>query len=489
MQPLRNEPEVIILGSGLGGLIAGALLSKNNRSVLLLKEKGYQSSYDLKGYHFVPLSNFSEKRLRPSLLQKISQSLTLPQTQTQEEGNQTKMSFYRARQRAAFQVILPKARVDVSTDRSRFRNEWKREFPGEVERIEEFYYELDQIQHLLQRGNGKNGSASFFPLRQRSFIRRIFSFDPFPKEKMDEKLRSFSREFREFIRLQLISWGNVCSDRFALPLAAHILSDETDGSNPDLNLEKLGGQILNQFLQSGGRIEEIERVKKVNCEWRKELTLSLEGEPKTFRTQCLILNSPFHRMLPLLGKKGKSLSRWQEKIKPLYVMIPLFLGIRERAVPVGMKDLLISILNLQKACADGNVLFLSLSEKGDETRAPEGKRALTVESLMDVEKWGETLLVDYQQGVLKHLYHLFPFLENDIEFIDFKWASEHIPRWSYPHFLYKATSDSDWRQEVIPQRMTGNIYFVGKENFPSWGVAGEVFSGLTAALQILKKYS
>ncbi len=489
MKPSRNEPEVVVLGSGLGGLIAGTLLSGNNHSVLLLKEKGYQSFCDLKGYHFVPFSNFSEKRLGPGLLKKISQSLAVPLTQTKEEDKQTKMIFDRARQTAGLQVILPKARIDISTDRSRFRKEWKREFPGEVERIEEFYKELDQIQHLFQRGNGRDDSAPYFPLRQRSFIRSIFSFDRFPKEKTDEKLRSFSREFREFIQLQLISWGNVYSDRFPLPLAAHILSDERNGSNPDLNLEKLERELLNQFLQSGGQIEEIAGVKKANCEWRKGLTLSLEGEPMVLRTQFLILNSPFHRISSLTGKKGEGLSKCQKKIKPLYVMIPLFLGICERAVPVGMKDLLISILDIEKPYTDGNVLFLSLSEKGNETLAPEGKRALTVESLMDVEKWEETLLVDYQRGVLNHLYHLFPFLENDIEFINLKWASDHVPRWSYPHFLFGTVSDSDWREEVIPARMTRNIYFVGKENFPSWGLAGEFFSGVTTAQEILKKYS
>jgi len=274
-----------------------------------------------------------------------------------------------------------------------------------------------------------------------------------------------------------------------MSMAARILSAETDGSNPELDLEKLERQILNQFLQWGGRVEEIDRLKKVDCEWRKGLTLSLEGEPRAFRSQSLILNSPFHRISPLIGKKGEGLSKWQKRIKPLYVMIPVFLGIREKVVPVGMEDLLISILDLEKPYADGNVLFLSLSAKGDETRAPEGKRALTVESLMDVEKWGQTLLVDYQQGVLKHLYHLFPFLESAVEFIDFKWASDHIPRWSYPHFLYGAAVDLDWREGVIPARMTRNIYFVGKENFPSWGLAGECFSGLTAAQQIMKKYS
>lgn len=181
--------------------------------------------------------------------------------------------------------------------------------------------------------------------------------------------------------------------------------------------------------------------------------------------------------------------KWQEKIKPLYVMIPIFLGIREKVIPVGMKDLLISILDLEKPYQDGNVLFLSLSPKGDETQAPEGNRALTVESLMGIEQWEKTLLVDYQRSILKHLYSLFPFLESHIDFIDFQWAIENIPRWSYSHFLYGATSDFDWRGGVVPVKLLKNVYFVGKENFPYLGVEGEVFAGLMVAQQILKKYS
>lgn len=130
-----------------------------------------------------------------------------------------------------------------------------------------------------------------------------------------------------------------------------------------------------------------------------------------------------------------------------------------------------------------------MSPKGDKTKAPEERRALTVEGLIDAGKWDQTHLADYQRGVMKHLYHLFPFLENHIEFVDFQWVCDHVPKWSYAHFLYESTSNFYWKEGVIPMRMSKNIYFVGKENFPYWGVGGEVFSGFTVAQEILKKYS
>lgn len=491
MKWLGNEQEVIVLGSGLGGLVAGTLLSRNNHSVLLLKEKQYQSSYAIKGYHFVPFSNLSEKCLKPSLIRKISQALSLPLLMgTREDGKQARAVSDKSKQSPNFQVVLPKARIDIFPQRSQSHREWKREFPKEVVQIEGFHHELDQIRDLFQKGNGKRKPSGFsFPFQKRSFFKKIFSSDPFSKEEVDKKLLPFSREFREFIRLQLISWGSYYSDRFPISLAAYVLFDETNELNSDIDVEKLEKEILSQFLRSGGRIEEIDRVKEIRPWRRKGFTLSLEGNPEVFRSQCLIMNSPLHRISSFLGKRGKRLLTWGKKIKPSYVITPLFLGIHEKVIPVGMKDLLISLLDLEKPYEDGNLLFLSMSPKGDKTKAPEERRALTVEGLIDAGKWDQTHLADYQRGVMKHLYHLFPFLENHIEFVDLQWVCDHVPKWSYTHFLYESTSNFYWKEGVIPMRMSKNIYFVGKENFPYWGVGGEVFSGFTVAQEILKKYS
>lgn len=490
MKRSENGQEIIVLGSGLGGVIAGTLLAKNNHPVLLLKENGYQPSYTTKGYRFTPFSSISEKRLKPSLLKKISQTLNLPSfIGSKEKEKQTKIIPGKLGKEDAFQVVLPRARIDISPHRSLSQKEWKREFPDEAAQVEGFYNELDQSQHLLQKLKSKKKASSFFPVRQRSFIKHIFPFDIFPKDKMDPRLAPFSREFKEFIKLQLTSWGNLYSNQFSTSLAAYILFDEINALTPNFDLEKLEEEVFNQFLRYGGKMEEIDRVKKIEIKWQKGQTLSLDRDRTVFRSKFLIFNSPLHRISSLLGQKGKGLLKWGERIKPLYVLVPLFLGIREKVVPVGMKDLLISILDIEKPYQDGNVLFLSLSPRGDETQAPEGSRALTVESLMGLEKWEQTLLVDYQHRILKHLYHLIPFLESHIDFVDFQWASEHVPKWSYSHFLYEAVSDFDWREGVVPMNLLKNVYFVGKENFPHLGLEGEIFAGLMVAQQILKKYS
>ena len=486
-----NDPEIIIIGCGLGGLVAGTLLSKRNHSVLLLKESGYQRSHREKGYRFVPFSSLSEKRLKPTFLQKVSQTLNLPLlTISPEEQGRDKSELNIQKQKVAFQVILPRARVDLYSQRSQFQRELSREFPKEVIQIEGFYKEMENLRHLLVKMKIKEGPRSLFPFRPHSLIKRWLPFQLISKGGIDERLLPFSTEFRQFIQLQLISWGNLFLDRFPLALTAYVLLSNEESSEliSSLDIEEYEEKLLEGFVQAGGRVEEIERVERISKKWRRGFIVSLEGGRRVFRSKLLILNSPLHRLSNLMNGREKRLLRWEKRIQPRYVLLPFFLGIREKVIPAGMRDLLISVLDLKKPFDGGNFLLLSLSPKGDETNAPEGRRALTVESLVLFEDWDRTSLVEHQKKVMRHLEHLFPFLDRYIDFTDFNWASEQVPRWSYSHFLYKTTSNFHWREGVVPTRISKNLHFIGKENFPYLGLEGEVFGGLMVAEQILKRY-
>jgi len=201
-----------------------------------------------------------------------------------------------------------------------------------------------------------------------------------------------------------------------------------------------------------------------------------------------VINAPLDHFEAPSGRWQKPLAKWKEKLQPRYVLVPFFIGIKEKAVPVGMRDLVVSIRDVESSYLGGNLLFVSLSRRGDESEAPEGRRALTVQSVMPLGEFDEEALAEQKKAVMEHIRWLFPFSENLVEWVDMEWTKSHLYRWSYGHYLYEPLSNRDWREEAIPLRLGKGLYFTGKGNFPFLGVEGEVLSGFLVAEQILKHY-
>ncbi len=473
--------DVIVLGAGLSGLIAANRLTSENRSVLLLKEERYCSSYARDGYHFFPFSNFSEKRIKTRLLKRVSHLPDHP-------GGQTKRNL--AGQNVPFQIILPESRIDLYRDPSLLQREWKREFPRELKQIESFYAELRKIKGVLREIKDKAAPGSCFPISDRSFLKKWLSWDGLPKGETGQWLSSFSPEFKKFIELQMISYGYLCSNSFPLPLVSHLLvHDDGEEWEESVDLERLEHEMIEKFTRSGGSLKEIEGVEKVEIKRRGEISLSLKNQDKTFRSRKLLLNSPLHSISSLLGKTGKGLSKQGKKVHPRYILVPFFFGIGERAIPVGMRNLLVSMFDLEKPYEDGNLLFLSLSRKGDERHSPEGKRALTVQCFMPYGESRKHSISDLRDGMLNHIKHLFPFLEKHIEFIDWKWAEDQMDCRSYPHYYDEVDPGFQWRRGIVPTRITKHLFFSGRENFPYLGFEGVILSGLMCGEQVLKELS
>ena len=187
-----NQPtddfEVIVLGSGLGGLIAAALLIKAGRRVLVLKEKGHESSCDREGYRFVPFSNFSEKRPGVSLLRRVSKDLGLSSRDgSPKSALPVERHVGKTEGKVSFQVILPEARIDLFDDLSLLQAEWKREFPDELTQIRAGYDEFTGALDQLESKQKKEGSP-YFPIASRGLIRQCLSFLSLSREGRDESV-------------------------------------------------------------------------------------------------------------------------------------------------------------------------------------------------------------------------------------------------------------------------------------------------------------
>jgi phytoene dehydrogenase-like protein len=470
-----NEYDAILLGSGLASLMAGILLSREKHSVLLLKEKGYEPLFLKDGYHFIPFANFSERLLRLSTLRGLFQLLSSSVPFEFQKGKELDPTHLETRREVTFQVILPTARIDLFCDRSRLEKEWKREFPEEVPQIHHLYGEL-----------GKHRDPFSLFHRPPSFFQRLFSSEPH----LD--LSPFSQKFRSTVELQLRAWSNFSPDGIPTSLASRLLDFGEEGDwvlNSDV--DELEKSLWQEYRRTGGQVEEIEGVGKVTREWRKGFTLHLEENRRILRSKVLVINCPLHRLPNFQGKGGRQLDHWRSLIEPRYVLYPFFLALREKGIPVGMRDFLVSVSDPEKPYDGGNLLYLSISPEGDRSKAPEGNRALTVESLLRWDKvkegWNHHWMDEQRENVLRHLGQLIPFLDHHVEFLESDRGRELVSHWSYPHFVYETQAEVHWRKGIIPTRISRNLYVAGKENLPFLGLEGEILSGGKAGREVLGK--
>jgi len=478
----RNKRyETIVIGTGIGGLFAAALMAKRGISILILKEKGYEPYLEKSGYRFVPFSNFTEKNLSKKLIELVFEELEISSSFSSihlEESEKSKEVYY--------QVILPENRIDVLNNKEIFETELKREFKSEIKRILKFYDEIGDFRTILRNIKSTEVPAEFFPLRKYNPLRNWFLNIFFKRKDVRKRLVSFSEEFREFIKLQLISHGNLLSDQFSLLISTYILTRGVEGIDKSIDIERLKSKIINKYLDSGGEIEEIEKIKNIERRFKERFLINLSEEDRVLESKFLILNCPFRNILSFMKDEKGRIFKWKSLIRPYYVILPSFLGIQEKVVPVGMKDLIVSIFNPKRSYENGNLIYLSLSPKGNEEMAPRNKRALVVEYLIPFKNLNSRQK-NYKKDLMTHLNHIIPFLEDYIDFIDFDWAEEQLSFWSYPHFIYGNAFNFDWRSGIIPNRFLKNLFFVGKENFPYLGLEGEIISGYITARQILNQ--
>lgn len=468
--------DVTVIGTEAGGLFASAILGKRNLSILILKEKGYKPFFEKDGYRFEPFSNLTEIGLNKRLIRWVSEELGLSTKEFSSNDINEKEIFY--------QIILPENRIDIMNDFSSFFEiEMRREFGKELDKIINFYDNMRDIGDKIRKITVKDFPQNLFPVRKACALRRLFSSFLFKEKDIGRRLTIFSEEFKNFIILQLFPNGNLIPFNFPTSLTAYILMNSIESRLRSIDINNLKRILMERINASGARIEEVGRIERIERKSKTGFIIKTVEEEKEFESRYIIVNHPIQNISYFNGEEKKRISKWKRFIEPYYVIVPFFLGIREKVIPVGMKDLVISLYDLRKPFENGNLIYISLSPK-DGDKAPTGRRALVLECLIPFENLGSSL-EGCKKNIISHLNYIVPFLEEYIDLKDFELAENQLSSWSYPHFIYKVRVNFDWRGGIVPNQISKNLFFIGKENFPYLGLEGEIIGGYLTAKSII----
>jgi len=489
--------DVCVIGSQLGGVLAGALLARRGYRVLHVDHDGLGAAYEDGGY-VLPYA----PALFPSLRLLPAAELAL-----RELGLTT--DTLRALEPCApdLQILLPRHRVDLAHDAPRRLAEIQREWPSDAKRLETAlkdltrYFEaaapfLKALPPLPAMGFGERRSVA-------KALRFAASAPGAPSASVEE-----ANAFQGLEDHPLVS---------ALRTAARFLNYLDGEPSPMGMMRLLGGILRGSYRLSGGYQGLREAIRRKIAESRGETlggdenvaiaerlevdnarvaAVRLQSSPNAWVARVFIAatDAPaLRRLLPPAEAEGK-LGQLLLGVRPRRQLFALNLVVKTAALPPALGD---SVLALRDAggpdALDNAILLQVLPARRDRgkgaTELVADERIVCAAGFVpaDARDRGDDHLAAIGAQIREAVADAVPFFERHL-------LRESLPTLAapsgrrgsrlLPHPLYGVELEQTLGLTGLPRRSHfKNLVFAGREVVPGLGLEGEFHAGLQAAAE------
>ena len=500
-QDQDNNSRVVVVGAGIGGLTAGALLARRGYDVLVLDQAlvpgGCASTFKRRGFTFdvgaTQVAGLEPGGIHHRIFQELE--VDLPDSTYCDP---------------ACAVYLPGENEPISVwrDPQKWQAERQRQFPGS----EPFWQLMAKLFKVSWRFQGRDPvlpPRNLWDLWQLvSSVRPDTLFTvPFTFMTVGDALRLYGlyqdQRLKTFLDMQLKLYSQVNADETALLYAATALGV----SQAPLGLFHLAGsmQVLSDRLvealeKHGGKLLMRHTVEGIDAESGKVTGVKIRnqktGEIWTEAADHVVGNVTVQNLAKLLGKSATppNYQRRVDKLPEASGAFVIYLGVDQKAIPTDCPPHLQFLYDYDGIIGENNSLFVSVSKPGDG-RAPEGQATIIASSFTNARMWFGGTEEDYQQrkqtyteeaiARLSSYFHLTP--ENIIH------QEAATPR-TFAHF----TARENGIVGGIGQRIStfgpfgfanrtpiNNLWLVGDSTHPGEGTAGVSYSALTVVRQIM----
>ena len=505
----NKSRRVVVIGAGIGGLTAGALLARRGYPVLVLDQAlvpgGCASTFKRRGFTFdvgaTQVAGLEPGGIHKRIFDELE--IDLPAATFCDP---------------ACAVFLPGETEPINVWRNpeKWAVERQRQFPGS----EPFW----QLMATLFNASWKfQGRDPVLPPRNLWDLWQLASSVrpdtlitlPFTFMTVGDALRSYGlyedQRLRTFLDLQLKLYSQVDADETALLYAATALgvSQEPQGLfHLKGSMQVLSDRLVEALEKYGGKLLMRHTVEQVEASGGKATRVTIRnqktGEVWTEPADEVVANVTVQNLVKLLGEQvPQGYKRRVDKLPPASGAFVIYLGVDQSAIPAGCPPHLQFLYDYEGPIGENNSLFVSVSRPGDG-RAPEGKATIIASSFTDAEMWWQGSKEDYDalkqqyiEGAIARLgqyFYLKP--ETRRSQTHYRSAIIHQEAATPRTFAYYTGRD----QGVvggIGQRIPtfgpfgfatrtpiNNLWLVGDSTHPGEGTAGVSYSALTAVRQI-----
>ncbi|WP_088893970.1 C-3',4' desaturase CrtD [Leptolyngbya ohadii] len=495
----QHGRRVVVIGAGIGGLTAAALLAHRGDSVLVLDQAivpgGCASTFKRRGFIF-DVGATQVAGLEPGgIHHRIFEELNIePPAATQIDP--------------ACAVYLPGEMepINVWRDPQRWKTERQRQFPGS-EPFWQLMADLFRYSWAFQSRDPVLPPRNLWDITQLAKAVRPDTLLTLPHTftTVGQVLRWYGlgndRRLKTFLDMQLKLYSQVDADQTALLYAATALavSQSPHGLfHLQGSMQTLSDRLVESLERDGSRLLMRHTVEQVHTEGQRATAVTIRnqktGEVWTEPADHVVANVTVQNLVKLLGDAAPSGYRDRvEKLPPSSGAFVIYLGVKQDALPENCPPHLQFLYDYAGPIAENNSLFVSVSKPGDG-RAPAGHATIVASSFTDPKIWWNCSTEDYQQRKqeytnqaidrLSQYFHLTP------ETIVHQEAA--TPR-TFAHYTGRSEGIVGGIGQRIPtfgpfgfatRTPVRSLWLVGDSTHPGEGTAGVSYSALTVVRQI-----
>jgi C-3',4' desaturase CrtD len=495
----RGKSKIIVIGAGIGGLTAGALLARRGYEVKVFEQAmvpgGCASTFKRRGFTFdvgaTQVAGLENGGIHQRIFAELG--LELPLSTPCDP---------------ACSVFLPLELepINVWRDRDRWKEERIKQFPHS----EGFWNLIDLLFAVSWRFQSRDPvlpPRNWWDVKELISALRLDTFiaAPFTWMTVGDALKLFGLDrdlrLKTFLDMQLKLYSQVNADETALLYAATALSvSQTPQGLSHLqgSMQVLSDRLVEGLEKYGGELSLGHQVESIHTDKGAIVGVTVRdchGRVWQESTDDVVANLTAQNLVQMLDKVPVGYRTRVEKLPEGSGAFVLYLGVDRKAIPDRCPPHLQFLYDYTGQIAENNSLFVSVSKPGDG-RAKEGEATIIASSFTDPKIWWQRSQEDYRK--LKEQY-----TEEAISRLKsyFLLNSETIlhREAATPRTFARYTARDKGIVGGIGQRISTfgpfgfatrtaieGLWLVGDSTHPGEGTAGVSYSALTAVRQIVR---
>ncbi|MBV5257846.1 carotene isomerase [Synechococcus moorigangaii CMS01] len=495
--------DVIVIGSGIGGLVTATQLAAKGAKVLVLERYiipgGSAGYFERQGYRFdvgaSMIFGFGDR----GTTNLLTRALAAVDMTVETIPDPVQIHYH-----------LPNdLEIKVHRDYEQFLTELIAHFPHEAKGIRKFYDECWRVFNCLN-------SIELLSLEEIRYLLRVFAQQPLaclgllkylPKNAGD-LARQYIKdpELLQFIDMECYCWSVVPAQLTPMINAGMVFSDRHYGG---INYPRGGvGQIAKQLVAGlenyGGEIQYGANVCDIITERNQAVGVRLANGTE-YRAKKIVSNATrwdtFEKLLPTQDKPLFE-RKWAENYQKSPSFLSLHLGVKADVLPVGTECHHILLENWDTMEAEQGTIFVSIPTLLDPSLAPDGYHIIHTFTPSWLQEWQGLTPQDYEAKkeeaawrLVDRLEAIFPGLDVGLDYMEIGTPRTHrkflgrvdgsygpIPRRQLMGLL-GMFNFAGFPPKVNKTDIAG-LYCVGDSTFPGQGLNAVAFSGFACAHKV-----